>query len=122
MKVDLKGKVAVVNGGGGILCSVMSEALAKCGAKVAVLDLREEAARRVADQIQAAGGTAMGISANVLDPASLKQAEEKVEAAFGPCDILVNGAGGNNPRGTTSKEFLFKEDLEKKVEGVTTFF
>ena len=64
--IDLKGKVAVVTGGGGILCSVMSKAIAECGAKVAVLDLRKEAADRVADEIRAAGGTAIGIACNVL--------------------------------------------------------
>ncbi|MBO5689818.1 MAG: SDR family NAD(P)-dependent oxidoreductase, partial [Lentisphaeria bacterium] len=95
--VDLKDKVAVVTGGGGILCSVMAKALAECGAKVAVLDLREENAVKVAEEINAAGFTAMGLSANVLELTSLQAAEEKIRAAWGPCDILVNGAGGNNP-------------------------
>ncbi len=122
MKVDLTGKVAVVTGGGGILCSVMAKALAAAGAKVAILDLKEDAAKKVAGEINAAGGKAVGIAANVLDVESLKQAEAAVKAEFGACDILINGAGGNNPRGTTSKEFLFKEDLARKVEGVTTFF
>ncbi len=122
MKVDLNGKVAVVTGGGGILCGVMAKALAKAGAKVAILDLRAEAAEQVAEEIKADGGIAMGLSANVLELASLQEAEAKITAAFGPCDILVNGAGGNNPKGTTSKEYLTKEDLAAKVEGVTTFF
>lgn len=121
-QIDLKDKVAVVTGGGGILCSVMAKALAECGAKVAILDLREENAVKVADEITASGFTAMGLSANVLDVASLQAAEEKIRAAWGPCDILVNGAGGNNPKGTTSKEYLFPEDLTKQLEGVTTFF
>jgi NAD(P)-dependent dehydrogenase (short-subunit alcohol dehydrogenase family) len=122
MKVDLNGKVAVVTGGGGILCSVMAEALAANGAKVAILDLREENAKKVADKINAAGGKAIGISANVLELESLKAAQAIIEAELGSCDILINGAGGNNPKGTTSKEYLFPEDLEKKVEGITTFF
>ena len=122
MKVDLNGKVAVVTGGGGILCSVMAEALAANGAKVAILDLREENAVKVADKINAAGGKAIGIAANVLELESLKAAQAKIEAELGSCDILINGAGGNNPKGTTSKEYLFPEDLEKKVEGITTFF
>jgi len=122
MKVDLTGKVAVVTGGGGILCSVMAKALAKAGANVGILDLREETAKAVADEIVAAGGKAIGVAANVLELESLKKAEATVRAAFGPCDILINGAGGNNPKGTTSKEFLTAEDLAKKVEGVTTFF
>ena len=116
------GKVAVVTGGGGILCSVMAEALANAGAKVAILDLKEESAKKVADKINAAGGSAIGIAANVLDIESLKAAEKTVCETFGPCDILVNGAGGNNPRGTTSKEYLFPEDLKGKIEGLTSFF
>ena len=122
MKVDLTGKVAVVTGGGGILCSVMAESLAANGAKVAILDLREENAQKVADKINAAGGKAIGIAANVLELESLKAAQAKIEAELGSCDILINGAGGNNPKGTTSKEYLFPEDLEQKVEGITTFF
>ena len=122
MEVKLNGKVAVVTGGGGVLCGIMAKALAKAGAKVAILDLRAEAAEAVAEEIRAEGGVAMGLSANVLELASLQAAEAKISAEYGPCDILVNGAGGNNPKGTTSKEFLTKEDLAAKVEGVTTFF
>ncbi|MBE6391218.1 MAG: SDR family NAD(P)-dependent oxidoreductase [Lentisphaerae bacterium] len=122
MEVKLNGKVAVVTGGGGVLCGIMAKALAKAGAKVAVLDLRAEAAEAVAEEIRAEGGVAMGLSANVLELASLQAAEAKISAEYGPCDILINGAGGNNPKGTTSKEFLTKEDLAAKVEGVTTFF
>ena len=117
MKVELKDKVAVLTGGGGILCSVMAKALAKAGAKVAILDLRAEAA-----EINADGGQAIGLGANVLELASLEAAEAKIREVFGPCDILVNGAGGNNPKGTTSKEYLTKEDLLEKAEGITTFF
>ncbi len=123
MKVDLQGKVAVVTGGGGILCSVMAKALANAGAKVAILDLKLDAAQKVADEIKAAGGQAIAIATNVLEPASLKAAEQQTVEAFGsPCDILVNGAGGNNPRGTTSREYLLPEDLKGAAEGVTTFF
>ena len=122
MKVDLTGKVAVVTGGGGILCSVMAEALAEAGAKVAILDLREDAAVKVADRINSKGGCAIGIGANVLDLASLQAAEKVVSEKLGVCDILVNGAGGNNPKGTTSKEYLEKSDLEAPVEGLKTFF
>ena len=122
MKVDLTGKTAVVTGGGGILCSVMAKALARSGAKVAVLDLKKEAAEKVAAEINAEGGRAIGVAANVLEIESLKEAYRTVCDAFGPCDILINGAGGNNPRGTTSKEFLQKEDLTETVEKVTTFF
>jgi NAD(P)-dependent dehydrogenase (short-subunit alcohol dehydrogenase family) len=121
-KVDLKDKVAVITGGGGILCGVMAKALSECGAKVAVLDLREENAARVADEIKAAGGIAIGVAANVLEYDSLKNAEKIICEQLGPCDILVNGAGGNNPKGTTSREYLFKEDLAKAGKELTTFF
>ena len=123
MEQFLKNKVAVVTGGGGILCSVMAEALAKAGAKVAVLDLRLESAQKVADEINAGHpGHAIAVAANVLDVESLKRAEAEVSGKLGDCNILVNGAGGNNPKGTTSKEYLTREDIQNKVEGVTTFF
>jgi NAD(P)-dependent dehydrogenase (short-subunit alcohol dehydrogenase family) len=121
-KVDLKGKVALVTGGGGVLCSSMAKALAECGAAVAVADLRQEAADAVAREIIGAGGQAIGVACNVLEKASLEAANAIVEQKLGPVDILVNGAGGNNPKGTTSKEYLAPEDAVKKVEGVTTFF
>jgi len=120
--VDLNGKVAVVTGGGGVLCSCMAKGLAACGAKVAILDLREDAACAVADEIIAAGGQAAGVTCNVLERKSLEAANDKVEALFGPCDILLNGAGGNHPKGTTSKERLTAEDLTSPQEGVTTFY
>ena len=105
-KTDLTGKVAAVTGGGGILCGCMAKALAECGAKVAVLDLRLEAAEKVATEINAAGGHAKGFACNVLDKASLEDANAAIESALGPIDLLINGAGGNHPKGTTSKEYL----------------
>ena len=122
ISVDLKGKVCVVTGGGGVLCSTFSRALAANGAKVAVLDLRLEAADKVAKEITAEGGTAIGVACNVLDKASLEAARAEITAKLGTCDILLNGAGGNNPRGTTTKDYLYPEDMEKTVEGVKTFF
>ena len=121
-KIDLKGKVAVITGGGGILCSVMAKAMAECGAKVAILDLKPEAAQKYADEITQAGGAAKGFACNVLDKASIEAAHAQVTATFGPVDILVNGAGGNHPKGTTSKEHLSVEDITQKKEGVTTFY
>ena len=118
---DLTGKVAVVTGGGGVLGAFMGKALAQNGAKVAILDLSLTAAAIVADEINSNGGEAIGIEANVLKLESLKKAELEVSRRFGNCDILINGAGGNHPKGTTTKEFLFAEDLESK-EDVTTFF
>jgi NAD(P)-dependent dehydrogenase (short-subunit alcohol dehydrogenase family) len=120
-KVNLENKVAVVTGGGGVLCGIMAKALGECGAKVAILDLRKENADAVANEITAAGGTAMGLAANVLEIESLQAAEKAIAEAYGSCDILINGAGGNHPKGTTSKEFLTKEDMDKVGE-LTTFF
>ena len=118
----LEGRVAVVTGGGGVLCSGFSKTLASQGVKVAVLDLNGEAAKKVADEINADGGTAIAISCNVLDRESMEQARKEVNEKLGPCDILLNGAGGNNPRGTTTKETLEKIDLEGAQEGIKTFF
>ena len=118
--VDLNGKTAVVTGGGGVLCAYFSKALAACGAKVAVLDLRLEAAQKVVDEITAEGGTAMAVSANVLDKKSLLEAYEKVHSAFGACDILLNGAGGNNPKGTTAKEYYEPGDIDR--DDIISFF
>ena len=121
-KVDLSGKVAVVTGGGGILCSIMAEAIAECGAKVAILDLREDAAKAVADKINAAGGTAIGVSCNVLEKASIEAAERTIIEKLGPCDILINGAGGNNPKGTTDNETITPADIANTDPTKKTFF
>lgn len=118
--IDLNNKVAAVTGGGGILCSGFSKVLAQCGAKVAVLDLRGENARAVADEINKSGGEAIGISANVLDKESLLNAKKEINEKFGKIDILINGAGGNNPKGTTSKDYYEAGDETK--EDVKTFF
>ncbi len=119
--IDLKNKVVVVTGGGGVLCGAFAKALAECGAKVAILDLRKEMADKVAAEIVEAGGTAIGVEANVLEPESLAMARATVNTELGECDILINGAGGNHPKGTTTKEYLFKEDLTSN-EDITTFF
>ena len=119
---NLKGRVAVVTGGGGVLCSSFAKDLASLGVKVAVLDLREEAAQAVVDEINAAGGTALAVGCNVLEAESLEEARAKVNAEFGTCDILINGAGGNSPLGTTTKETLELKDMAEKAEDVKTFF
>jgi NAD(P)-dependent dehydrogenase (short-subunit alcohol dehydrogenase family) len=120
--VNLKGQVALVTGGGGILCSSMARALAACGAKVAVADLRQEAAETVAAQIRKEGGAAISVGCNVLERASLDAANEKVKKELGPVDILINGAGGNHPKGTTSLEYLRKEDLASAARDIVTFY
>lgn len=119
---NLKGRVAVVTGGGGVLCSGFAKDLANVGVKVAILDLREDAAQKVADEINAAGGEAMGVACNVLEAESLEAARQQINSAWGACDILINGAGGNSPKGTTTKDTLELEDIAHKAEGVKTFF
>jgi len=103
----LSGKVAVVTGGGGVLCGAMSRALGRVGVKAAVLDLFEEAAQRVADDIVAAGGEAIAVQCDVLDKVSLEDARDAVLARFGRVDILINGAGGNKKQATTSPALSF---------------
>jgi len=104
---DLTGKVTVITGGGGVLCGTMAKALAKAGAKVAVLDLSEEAAKKVVDDIKADGGKAVAIKCDVLKKDSLEAAKKEVNAEFGKIDILINGAGGNKKEATTSPELSF---------------
>ena len=110
---DLTGKVAVVTGAGGVLCSSFAKTLAKAGAKVALLDINEEAAQGFADEIVADGGVAKAYKCNALDKDSCNAVAEAVLADLGPCDILLNGAGGNNPRATTDKEYYFSGDIDE---------
>lgn len=119
---NLKGRVAVITGGGGVLCGDFAKALARQGVKVAVLDLNEAAAQKVADEITGNGGTAIAVGCNVLEKESMEKAREIVNEKLGTCDILLNGAGGNNPKGTTTKETLEKIDLVEKNDDVKTFF
>lgn len=119
-EVDLSGKVAVVTGAGGVLCSVFAQALAQCGAKVALLDLNEAAANRVAEDLRNQGFTAQGYACNVLDKANCLAVREQIHQDLGTCDILLNGAGGNNPRATTDKEIYEEGDIDR--EDIKTFF
>lgn len=109
---DLTGKVAVVTGAGGVLCGMFAHTLAKAGARVAVLDLNEEAAKAVACDIQKDGFTAKAYKANVLDKANLEEVHTQVLADLGPCDILLNGAGGNNAKANTTKEYYEAGDID----------
>lgn len=120
--VDLSDKVAVLTGGAGVLGGYWVDALAACKAKVAILDRDLSSAERKAEEVVKNGGIAIGVQADVLSKESLMNAHKVVLEQFGPCDILLNGAGGNHPKGTTTKEYLFPEDLDQKEEGVTTFF
>lgn len=101
----------VITGAGGVLCSAFAKALAADGHKVALLDLNLEAAEAVAAEIRGNGGEAIAVQADVLDKESLQAAHDAVEKAFGRCEVLVNGAGGNNPKGTTTGEYFDKADL-----------
>jgi NAD(P)-dependent dehydrogenase (short-subunit alcohol dehydrogenase family) len=121
-KVDLINKVAVITGGSGVLGGFWTDALAACGAKVAILDRNLANAEKKAAQIIENGGIAIGVEANVLHKESLKKAHEIILEKLGPCDILLNGAGGNNPKGSTTKDYLYPEDLEEKNKDLITFF
>ena len=118
--LDINGKVAVVTGAGGVLCSMFAKTLAEQGAKVALLDLNEEAAKKAAKEIEDEGFVAKGYKANVLDKGSLEEVHAAVLEDLGPCDILLNGAGGNNAKANTTNEFFEIGDDEK--EDIVSFF
>jgi NAD(P)-dependent dehydrogenase (short-subunit alcohol dehydrogenase family) len=104
---DLKDKTIVITGGGGVLCSAMATALGQAGAKIAVLDLLDAAAAKVAGKINSSDGRAIAVKCNVLDKKSLESAQKQVNAQFGKIDILINGAGGNKKEATTSPDLSF---------------
>lgn len=103
--IEFKDKVVVVTGAGGVLCGYMAKEFAKAGAKVALLDLNQEAAQKFVDEIEVNGGVAKAYKVNVLDKDNLEEVRQAVLADFGPTDILINGAGGNNPKATTDNGF-----------------
>ncbi len=115
---NLKDKVAVITGAGGVLCSLMGKALACCGAKVAIMDLHLTSAQKVVDEITAEGYIAKAYEANCLDKNSLLAAHAAILKDFGKCDILINGAGGNSPKASTTQEFY----APKVDEDTITFF
>lgn len=117
LKIDFSDKVVVITGAGGIICGTMARAFAQAGAKVAALDLNEDAVKNLANELKAQGFVCEGYKANVLEPEALKAVHTQVLADLGPCDILVNGAGGNNPRATTDNEYQ-----HEAKEGGKSFF
>ena len=117
INIDYSGKVVVITGAGGLICGAMARAFAQSGAKVAALDLNEEAVKKLADELCAEGFICKGYKANVLDPEALEEVHKAVVADLGPCDVLVNGAGGNNPRATTDNEYQ-----HEAKEGGKSFF
>ena len=117
LHVDYKNKVVVVTGAGGLICGAMARAFAQSGAKVAALDLNEDAVKKLAAELRAEGFICEGYKADVLSPEVLEEVHKAVLSDFGPCDILVNGAGGNNPRATTDNEYQ-----HEAKEGGKSFF
>lgn len=114
LNIDFKGKVVVVTGAGGLICGAMARAFAQSGAKVAALDLNEEAVKKLADELKSEGFICEGYKADVLSPEALEEVHKAVLKDLGPCDILVNGAGGNNPRATTDNEYHHEATKEGK--------
>ena len=117
LNVNFSGKVVVVTGAGGVLCGDMARAYAQAGAKVAALDLNEDAVKKLAEELKAEGFICEGYKANVLDPTALEEVHQAVLRDLGPCDILVNGAGGNSPKATTDNEYH-----HEAKEGGKSFF
>lgn len=117
---NLSGKVAVITGGSGVLCRAMAKELGRLHVKVAILNRTREKGETIAQEIRDTGGQALAISCDVLDKASIIEARQQVRDAFGTCDILVNGAGGNHPQGITSHELFQEKDWQNDT--VQTFF
>ncbi len=112
----MKDKVIVITGAGGVLCSTIAKAYAKQGAKVALLDLKLESAQAVADEIIKEGGIAKAYAVNCLEKSTMEEARVKINSQLGKCDILVNGAGGNHPKGTTTNEYFDRADVDDETK------
>lgn len=128
---DLKDKVCVITGGAGVLGSAMTHALGAAGVKVAILDLREEVAVKLAEELSEKYGTDnVGLAGNVLERESLVEARKRILEKYGTTDILINGAGGNSPDATTKLEELNNENKDRledaffglKLEGFQKVF
>lgn len=119
LNIDFSGKVVVITGAGGVICGTMAKAFAQAGAKVAALDLNEDAVKLLADEIKAEGFVCEGYKSNVLELEALQEVHKQVLNDLGTCDILINGAGGNNPRATTDNEYQHEAS---NIENCKTFF
>lgn len=117
-QMDQTDKVVVITGAGGVICFMLAQAYARTGAKVALLDLNEEAAKKNASLLREEGYTAQGYQCNVLDKQSCQEARKKIAEDMGTCDILINGAGGNNPKATADHEYFDPKDVGE----IKTFF
>lgn len=117
-QIDLNDKVVVITGAGGVICSEFALAVAKTGAKVALLDIQEESAKKIADDINTEGGKAIAYKCNVLDRSMIESIQKQIHQDLGTCDILINGAGGNNPKATSDDEYYDPEN----TESIKTFF
>lgn len=113
-------KVCVVTGAGGVLCAEFAKEMSKNGYAVALLDINEDAAQAVADEICADGGVAKAYKTNVLDKECIADVHKKVLAELGKCTVLINGAGGNSPKATTAHEYF--EEGDESRDDILTFF
>lgn len=118
--MSLNGKLAVVTGAGGVLCSEFARYLAKNDITVILLDINLDSAEAVASQIRNDGGKAYAYACNVLEKESIEAVHADVLTKYGKCDILINGAGGNNPRATLLHEYY--EDGDEARNDIKTFF
>lgn len=118
--IDLSDKKIAVTGAAGAICSSFAKELAKVGAEIALIDINLEGAEKVADKIVAAGGKARAYRADVLNRTSLEECRERIRSDMGAVNMLINGAGGNNPKATTDKETYEKGDAS--TEGLKSFF
>lgn len=117
-QINLENKVVIITGAGGVLCGEFAKAIAKTKAKVALLDINEEATKQIEQEILQEGGCAKTYKCNVLDKTNIQNVRTQINQDLGTCDILINGAGGNNPKATTDHEYFDSKDLNE----VKTFF
>ena len=115
LNVDFTGKVVVITGAGGVICSTMARAFAQAGAKVAAINRTGIKVEKLAEELRAEGFICNGYEGNVLDKERMEEIHEQVLAEFGPCDILINGAGGNNPRDRRSGQIPWRADGRRRA-------